>query len=470
MLILAYLLPWITGTIWLVWLESFSAQRPRVNLPRAVGYGFFLGSFICSATIYFVYAVFGLLSASMVTGLLLAMSTLGFFLSWQKYRHGQLAIPVKAPEIKRQDKWLLLLLLALIAVHLAVAAYDAYNRPLLPWDAWTTWTYRAKIWFLSQDLSPFVSAKTWLNTINPGVYTIPAHGYPLIVSLIQLWPVMLHGQWDDTLAILPGLLAGIALVLALYGQGRSMGWPTLLVVTGAYLLVSIPLLNAHLALPGYADLWLSGFAGLGFVALLQWSQSRDRAQLLTGLLFLILGMFIKREGSLWLMLGLLFVILQALPWKLLLAMAVAAALAAFSGYNLPNLPWLGEIGYADGVFYLPRLGAIILQPQDVSLAIATNLFSNSSWNLLYFYLFASLLLVLMHGKQCARYPIMSFVFLLSAGVATVFFLSAEGKWVKDSTAFGRLLLQVLPALIFILQLNWQAVFHRPAPPPADKKK
>ncbi|WP_456381021.1 hypothetical protein [Thiolapillus sp.] len=470
MLIFAYLLPWITGTIWLVWLESFSAQRQQVNLPRALGYGFFLGYFLCSASIWFLYTVFGQLSAAMVTAVLLLLSALGFFLSWRKYHHGQLAIHVKAPDIKGWDKWLALFLLTLIIVHLAATAYDTYSRPLLPWDAWGTWTYRAKIWFLNQDLSPFVSAENWLNTANPGIYTIPAHNYPAIVSLIQLWPVMLHGQWNDALAIFPGLLAGIALVLALYGQGKSLDWPALLLIAGVYLLISIPLLDAHLALPGYADLWLGGFAGLGFVALLQWSQSRDKIQLLTGLLFLGLGVLIKREGSLWLIVGLLFVIMQVLSWKLLLAMAASAVVAILSGYSLVDLPWLGQIGYADGIFYLPRLGTIILQPRDVSLAVITNLFSSSSWNLLYFFLSASLLLVLMHGKGNARYPVMSFVFLLSAVIATVFFLSAEGEWAKNSTAFNRLLLQLLPALIFVLQLNWQALFPQPANPQTDEKR
>jgi len=469
-LIFAYLLPWITGTIWLVWLESFSAQRLPVNLPRVLGYGFFLGYFLCSASIWFVYTVFGQLSTAMVTSLLLLLSALGFFLSWRKHHHGRLVISGQTLKSKGGDKGLALLLLALAIIHLAVAAYDAYNRPLLPWDAWTTWTYRAKIWFLNQGLSPFVSMDVWLNTPNPGIYTIPAHDYPATVSLMQLWPVMLHGQWNDALAIFPGLLAGVALVLALYGQGRSLGWPPLLLIAGVYLLISIPLLDAHLALPGYADLWLGGFAGLGFVALLQWSQSRDRTQLLIGLLFLGLGMLIKREGSLWLMMGLLFVIMQVLSWKLLLAMAAGAALAILSGYSLVDLPWLGKTGYADGVLYLSRLGAITLQPQNVSSAVFTNLFSNSSWNLLYFYLCASLLLVLLHGKPRTRYPVVSFLLLLATVIATVFFLSAEGAWLKDSTAFGRLLLQVLPALIFVLQLNWQALFHPPASTQADEKR
>ncbi len=470
MLIFTYLLPWITGTIWLVWLESFSAQQLQVNLPRALGYGFFLGYFLCSAAIWFHYTMFGQLSATMVSSLLLLLSVLGFFLSWRKYHHGQFAIHAKAPDLKKRDKWLVLLLLALAIAHLATAAYEAYSRPLLPWDAWTTWTYRAKIWFLNQDLSPFVSAEAWLNTANPGIYTIPAHNYPAIISLMQMWPVMMYGQWNDALAVFPGLLAGIALVLALYGQGRSLGWPPLLLIVGVYLLISIPLLDAHLALPGYADLWLGGFAGLGFIALLQWSQSRDRTQLLIGLLFLGLGISIKREGSLWLMVGLLFVIMQVLSWKLLLAMAASIVLTILSGYSLVNLPWLGQIGYTDSTFYLSWLGTITFHPQNVSSAIITNLFSNGSWNLLYFYLCASLLLVLLRGKQQAKYPVMSFILLLTALITTVFFLSAEGVWVRDSTAFGRLLLQVLPALIFVLLLNWQAVFHRPAQPQEIQKR
>lgn len=467
MLILAYLLPWTTGAILLIWLESFSAQQRRINLPRVLGYGFFLGNFICAAAVYFLFAAFGQLSVWPVTALLLILTFLGIHLNWQKLRSEKLSLQIALPMIKGRSNWLVLLLVILITVHILLATYDAINRPLLPWDAWTTWVYRAKIWFLNQELSPFVSASTWLSTPDAGVYTISAHAYPPLVSLIFLWPAMAHGQWNDAFAIFPGLLAGTALVLALYGQGRSLGWPILLVITGIYLLTSIPLLGAHLALPGYADLWLSGFAGLGFVALLQWSQSRDKLQLFMGMLFLLLGIFIKREGSLWLLMGLLFVIIQSSSWKLLLALAVAAAMAIFSGHSLINLPWLGWAGYADGVFYLPRLGAIALQPQDVSFAVVSNLFASSSWNLLYFYTAALLLLLFLHSARGIRQPVASFILLLSIVIATVFFLSAEGAWVKDSTAFGRLLLQVLPAQVFVLLLTWKAVFQAPISIQAD---
>lgn len=458
MLIVAYLLPWITGSLWLLWLESFSARESGFNLPRILGYGYFLGNFICATALYLGYLAFGQLSFFIVSAVLCFLSCTGFLLIWQRQGYGKLGLRFHWPDVGGSSKKLAILLITLVAVHLFFAVYDAIHRPLLPWDAWTTWTYRAKVWFLNQDLSPFIGSASWLKTADPGIYTLHAHTYPLTLSLIQLWPSLTLTHWNDAVATFPGMIAGIALVLALYGQARSLKWPNLLALAGVYLLISIPLLDAHLSLPGYADLWLGGFAGLGFVALLQWSQSRDRVQLLTGLLFLLLGIFIKREGSLWFLMGLLFILMQSVSWKYLAVLAVTAILAVFSGYSLLELPGLGPLGYADGAFYLPGSGAITIQPQGASLAIITNLFVNDSWHLLFFCLSAMLLLLFNTDKKTRR-PLVSFLMLLSMVIAAVFFLSAKGAWLKDSTAFGRLLLHVLPALIFMMLIYWRAVFH-----------
>ncbi len=457
MLIVAYLLPWIIGSLCLVWLESFSRHQEPINLPRTLGYGFFLGNFICAVTVYLVYSISGQLSFVAIAAVQLFLSCVLLLLLWEKQAYKKLAFRIEWPDFREGSKGWVVILLVLMTIHIFFAAYDAFNRPLLPWDAWTTWTFRSRIWFLNQELSPFVGADSWLGSMQVGTYTLRAHAYPLVVSLIQLWPVLALDQWNDMAATFPGLLAGMALLLALYGQIRSLGCPPLPALIGGYLLISIPLLDAHLALPGYADVWLSGFAGLGFVALLHWSQSRSRTQLLTGLLFLGLGLFIKREGSLWLMMGLLFILLQSVSWKYVFALGLAMLLAVFSDHALLDIPWLGQLGYTSGAFYLPGLGAITLQPQNVSLAVINNLFVNDSWHLLFFYLFTLLFLLLSAGKK-PRQSLISFLVLLSMVIATVFFLSSKGEWLRDSTAFGRLLLQVLPALVFVLIIYWQAAF------------
>lgn len=461
MLIVAYLLPWMLGSLCLVWLESFSSHRQPINLPKVLGYGFFLGNFICAVAMHLVYSLSGQLSFVAIAAVQLFLCCVILLLLWEKQAVEKPAFRIEWPHFGEGNRGWVMILLALMTIHILFAAHDAFNLPLLPWDAWTTWTFRAKIWFLNQELSPFVGAESWLGSMHVGTYTVPAHAYPLVVSLVQLWPALALDQWNDMVATFPGLLAGLALLLALYGQIRSLGCPPLQALVGGYLLISIPLLDAHLALPGYADVWLSGFAGLGFVALLQWSQSRNRIQLVTGLLFLGLGLFIKREGSLWLMMGLLFTLLQSVSWKYVFALGLAMLLAIFSDHALLEIPWLGQLGYTSGAFYLPGLGAIKLQPQDASLALINNLFVNDSWHLLFFYLFTLLLLLLLPAGKKPRQSLISFLVLLSMVIATVFFLSSKGEWLKDSTAFGRLLLQVLPALVFVLIIYWQAVFPAP---------
>ncbi len=459
MLVAAYLLPWITGAVWLIWLESFSGQTPIVNWPRVLGYGFFLGNFISAAAIVIVYALLEQLSVSLVTGVLIGLSLLGIFLIWHRHRRQRFEFITPYTPLDGNSKWLALLLLALIILHLVLAAADVLSRPLLPWDAWTTWTYRAKIWFLNQELSPMVSPENWFAATDPGTYTITAFAYPPVVSLIQLWPVQVYGAWNDSLALLPGMLAGIAIALGLYGQGRSLAWPPLMMLAAVYMLLSLPLLDAHLALPGYADLWLSGFAGLGFVALLQWTQSRNKSQLMLGLLFLLLGMMIKREGVIWGVGGILFVIAYLLPWKLLLALVAGLVLAVVSGHSLLELPILGKLGYADGVFYLAQRGMYTLQLQDVSAAVATNLFFHASWSLLYFYLLGALLLLLLPVCARIRWTVLWFVLLISAVITVLFFLSAEGRWARDSTALNRIMIQVLPALLFSMLMVWRQLFN-----------
>ncbi|WP_419617906.1 hypothetical protein, partial [Thiolapillus sp.] len=118
---------------------------------------------------------------------------------------------------------------------------------------------------------------------------------------------------------------------------------------------------------------------------------------------------------------------------------------------------LGRLGYFDGAFYLPGVGTIRLQPQDASLAVLNNLFTNSSWNLLFYYVSTMLLQFLPLSRRVRR-ALLSFVLLISLIIAVIFLLSSNGRWLRDSTAFSRLLLQVPPPLVFVLLIAWRTVF------------
>ena len=455
MMVTAYLLPWLTGAVWWANVESMLRGDPATNWPRALGYGFFLGNLVCAALIAVSPILFGQPSVPAITVALGVMLSVGLLFALAR----RLRIPLRAADFRAGSPWLMAALLGLILLHLALALWEVSARPLLPWDAWTTWVYRAKIWFLNQQLVPVVGPGEWLVSEGQRVYTIDSFGYPPTVSLLHFWPVQVYGYWSDSLAVMPGYLAGLAIGLGIYGQGRTLGWSPLLALGVVYMTLSLPLMGAHLALPGYADIWLSGFAGLGFVALLHWALSRDRSQLLLGLAFLLLGILIKREGVVWALVGLAFVLVHLLSWKILLAAAAAIVLAVLSGHSLLPLPLAGDLGYADGTLYLAHLGAYPLQPRDISAAILNNLFRHGSWNLLWYFLLPALLLVMLPACRPVRWTFLWLLVSIAAVIAAMFGLSDEARWAKDSTALNRVLLQVLPVIVCALALVWHSLFQ-----------
>ncbi len=126
-------------------------------------------------------------------------------------------------------------------------------RPLYPWDAWVQWATKARVWYELGHLAPFVRADVWLAGGN-GAYFDASPNYPATVPLLQVWTCVALGRWDDSAMNWPWLAILVALVAAMYGALRGEGVAPLLALFGAYLLASLPLVDVHVALAGYADL------------------------------------------------------------------------------------------------------------------------------------------------------------------------------------------------------------------------
>src|SRR5690606_35915618 len=108
-------------------------------------------------------------------------------------------------------------------------------------------------------------------------------------------------RWDDSLINLPWLLCAGALGLAFYGQLRYWRLTPLASLLGTYLLLSIPLLNTHIALAGYGDLWLATTYSLAGMALLPWLRTGDSRQGWLALLLALACPLLKREGLIWIL-------------------------------------------------------------------------------------------------------------------------------------------------------------------------
>jgi hypothetical protein len=472
-LIAGLLLPWITGAAWMGLLEARFGGGPGVRA-RAWGYGFFIG-----------YAALGLLllAQSAVTGQvswgppMLALAVVAAAGWWfAKFVGGPsgptgildvLATPVGGPSgptekpnahvgpegpPTRAAKWLIGVLLAWAALHLVRALIDQLAIPVYPWDAWLLWLYRAKAWFFAGNVFDFYSAAEWLKLADAGAYTVDAVGYPPLPSIFPLWAALSYGEWSETLVNLPALLCGIALGLALYGQCRRAGAGLAAGVIAVYLLYATPLVGTHLATPGYADLWMAGFAGLGFLALLQGRLQGSRYQALLGLLLAATGLLVKNEGVVWFVAFLVLWFMLTVRWWVSLALAVglaALAVAAWRyGVDPVALPFGQSFSIVGDRVTLPFIKPFALKVHAIGAIYTHGFFEMDTWNLLWTLMAATAAAALLRVKRPESRTVLVFLAVFAATQLFIFGLTQHGAYGETYTASNRLPLHFLPALLF----------------------
>jgi hypothetical protein len=451
------LLPWLAGTLWLVIAESRLRQGSYSNRFRQAGYGFFIGY----AALYFAILIVnkwnGSVSWSHLMLFFLILTVVGGSVLWNS-RRAEKIINIAAPmPAGNGSKLLSMFLLIWIAIHLFFITVEVFSQPLYPWDAWTIWAYRAKAWFLSGEISGLVSEADWIKASVADTFTTSAWRYPLFPSVITYWASHSLGYWSETLINLPVLFAGLAIGMALFGQCREHGLGRNTSLLCCYLLYSIPLFGTHIALAGYADIWVAGFSGLGFIALirgliLRSSESKPGLPLMLGLLMIGLGILIKNEGQVWFLMALAVVALANCHWRAMtLIFAICTALTLWA-YRLDlmaiNLPLLGVLGVVDNQLIIPLLGRFRLGAHDIWSPYLKNFFLMGNWHLLWLLVIAALVLSAQRKMLPSQRIGMVFLGFFFATQLLIFGFTKQGLWAKDFTAINRLPLQLVPALLF----------------------
>lgn len=426
LLLIALLLPWLAGAM------ALRPLRQRLGLTPAgwLGYGYFLGAVLLTVSAFLAALIPPLATAA---GLILCLAALSLATGFGAKRLAQLlpaATPLALPPATRREHWLTALLLALIALHLGFAAFELYWRPVYPWDAWQTWLYTAKAWYYNGSPVDMLHPHQWLNHPDSGTYTVQGHHYPWLVPVQSWWLAKVLGAWQEKQVLWPTLPAAIALGLALWGQAVAATRQRLAGPLAAWLLLSLPLVTTHIALAGYADLWLAGFSGLGLIALVRGLLEAHRGQLLLGLTAMALGLLVKHDAVIWLACALLLIGLLGLRQKTTATLMLAAALivaALTFGFSRIQLQLNADI---------TRYGQF--------------LWLADSWHLLWYLLPATLLLALLPGspaRTTAKAIGLLLTILLTSQLLLFGFTNA-GNWV--GTAASRLLLHISPLLIFAL--------------------
>ena len=351
---------------------------------------------------------------------------------------------------------LLWLLLALLAAHAWLMADEILLRPMYPWDAWAAWLLKPKAWMLGGHLDRFVGFDEWLADASGTLRTAQTWSYPEALGRLALWFASAWGEWNAGVVGALWFVLWLALLAGVYGQLRALGLARDRAVIAIYALGSLPLINVHVALAGYADLWIAALIAFACLAWMRGLQSGERGHFVLAGLFAAMLPFVKLEGGIWLVIiaaAMLRTRLTRRGRRIALVIAPVVGIGIVVAY-LMRVPLIAPM--LDRVGLNGDPGVILAHAPSVIGAAAEGMFAQYNWHLFWFAVVLSL---------CVRWPVLrqspalrAFAVFLLFGCAflfALFVLTPAGKWAESYTAVNRLSLQIVPAMLAFAALLWR---------------
>jgi hypothetical protein len=441
-----------------VWLEGIVPRARPARRALLCGYSLLLGMVGTTVILRLLSVLnipYSLSSVGIASGLLLIA---GVFFSRRQSttecRREPTSVTSDSSSIARA---LLALLLVLIAFRLISLGLEAGMRPVFSWDAKQHWTKQAKVFFDLRSTVPYVSLEQWLVTTESLVYTSMHPDYTVATPLLQAWTATALGEWQDNLVSLPWLLTYIALGMIFYAQARIAGLSTVTAVAGTYMVMSLPYLNIHVALAGYADLLLAVCFLAAIAAFANWCASRCLGQLILALLSAGACLLIKNEGFYWFLSLLPGFALALLGMKRsLLLFGLGLAVLILSLWWLPqaqNLVVAGHSLHDIALQYRPQGW----QPIFLSFLVHDN------WHFLaYLFLAAVLLLPAVRQSRHTLVPTAA-ILIASLGLYLALYLLTRYSYgAVNYTSLNRVALQLMPAVGFFCLLVYGALLREQA--------
>jgi hypothetical protein len=453
-------LPWLLGFALLAALDwprpAAAGGQVAGGHALRLGYGYFVGLVLLTLWMR-ALSLAGISFGRLAIGLPLLVGTAALWV-WAA-RRGRLRLQtlrnlprwLLRPPFARWQRVVWLLLLAWLALRFALLAAEVAWRPLYPWDAWVQWATKARVWYELGHIVPFVHADLWLAGA-PGAYFDASPNYPATVPLLQVWSCVALGRWDDAAMNWPWLLMLVALTFAVYGALRDAGLSPFGALIGAYLVASLPFVDVHVALAGYADLMMAAVYTLAALAFYRWARGREPRDAALALLLALACPLIKIPGAIWALTLLPGVIVALLPRRgprlVALAFGVGALTLLFLAQSAPLI--MGHRLHLE------------FEPPWRSLSEAYFLFNN--WHLLWY---AVVALAVIGAPRLVRPPLAPLASVVAAGLAflsVVFTFTNVAAWVTDFTTVNRATLHLAPLLVCLCVLLWRELF---APRPAS---
>ncbi|MDQ3268558.1 MAG: hypothetical protein M3P47_07560 [Pseudomonadota bacterium] len=438
-------LPWLFGVVWLraPWLRASS-----VTWPTLLGYGYLCGILLTTLVMRLLDAL-GIRLGFFSIGLALLLLTvagawLGRRKPWRIRKPG-----ADWHSLGGWRKLVYAIVLVAIVIRLAGLGLEIMWRPLFPWDAWSQWATKARVWYELGHLAAFVPADVWLSGELTGAYTDAAPHYPHAIPLIQVWTSYSLGSWDDTVMNLPWLLCAVALGLAFYGQARQWQVSPLFALMFTYFLLSLPILDVHVALAGYADLFMGAFYGLAAMAFFHWTRKRDFWQGAMALLFGLGCILIKQPGIAWALTLLPALLIVFMPRAGLVGISILAAA------SMATLFVLEEKDFHLFGYHVHLRFATDWQPFWQNMMVMDN------WHLLWYLVAAALVLSFPRLLVPTFRSMTVLLFSAISFLMIVFFFTHVQAWTEDYTTINRALLHMVPMLLFYVMVLFREAVHFP---------
>ncbi|MBI4675645.1 MAG: hypothetical protein HY741_28710 [Chloroflexi bacterium] len=343
----------------------------------------------------------------------------------------------------RRTLWLLLPF-GLWLVILAVVAFSTD----LGFDGLVTWGLKAKSAFLygGWDISYFTDP----------LRQVTHQDYPLLVPTLEAWAYTFLARVDEG-AVKVIFIAYYAALLAIFYHALRREFSRLLCVIYTLLLALTPYLASMSAISGYADLPLMLFVFSAAVYFRKGLIENSPSTLGLGLILSALGVWVKREGMIFLVfnLGALAVYLlwmrrKALQTTLIFAVPVVLVLA----------PWLGFLAFKqipNSDFVAPSL-QVFWQNIDRLPIIAVSLFGQfialGQWGLLWVLFFAISLARWRNLLAASNLYLWLGIVIPITAFSAAFVFSAWQPFTEHlELSMDRLVLQVTPLVWYFIALQ-----------------
>ncbi|MDR2172710.1 MAG: hypothetical protein LBE32_00630 [Burkholderiales bacterium] len=446
--LIALLLPWLTGAALLYAASALMLPRAAVHAPGElcwrIGGGAFLGYWLVTCLMR-LYAFLGIPFGLMVIALpLLLITAFAFFIGWRRAPFECIKENCAISTLPKLTRYLFFALLAWLALRFGLLFFEISTRPLFPWEASIQWASKAHVYFGLKTLAPFGDSATWF---NGHVYFDNAPNLPATLPLLQAWMCVAIGEWNDVLMNLPWWAMLLALTLAVYGFMRKMEVGSFASLITAWLVASLPLLNAHVALAGLPDLPLAGAFTLTALSLVRWAHSRQWLDLFCALLFALIAAMLWPTAYLWL--------------TLLLPAFVCILFPKSTRYLALALPAVTVVA----LLTLTQVGAS-LSPALANLHFDTdldtwlpNFITGENWHLLWLATLATLVVGFRESLRHNIAPLSLVVWggMLISVVAIAF--PALVSWLFGAIQAERLLLTATPLLPIWVVTVWRPRFR-----------